>query len=94
MRKSLSILTLAFLILSLSTAAFAGEAASQAGGVVNINTADAAELETLPGIGPSLAQSIIDYRTEHGAFASIDAIMDVPGIGDGRCEAIKDLNTV
>ena len=68
--------------------------APAAGGRVNLNTATAAELETLPGIGPSLAQSIIDYRTEHGAFASIDAIMDVPGIGDGRFEAIKDLITV
>ena len=63
-------------------------------GPLNINTATAAELETLPGIGPSLAQRIVDYRTVHGPFASIEAVMDVPGIGEGKFEAIKGLITV
>lgn len=63
-------------------------------GPINLNTATAAELETLPGIGPSLAQRIVDYRSQHGAFASIEAVMDVPGIGDSRFEAIKDLITI
>jgi competence protein ComEA len=63
-------------------------------GPVNLNTASAADLETLPGIGPSLAQRNVDYRAEHGPFATIEAIMDVPGIGEGKFEAIKDLVTV
>ncbi len=61
---------------------------------VNLNTATIADLENLPGIGPSLAQRILDYRTEHGPFASIEAIMDVPGIGEGKFEAIKDFISV
>jgi competence protein ComEA len=69
-------------------------AAPSSGGPLNLNTATAAELETLPGIGPSLAQRIVDYRTEHGPFDSIEAVTDVPGIGEGKFEAIKDLITV
>lgn len=68
--------------------------AANAGRLINLNTATAADLEALPGIGPSLAQAIIEYRSKHGAFGSIEAIMDVPGIGEGRFEAIKDLITI
>jgi competence protein ComEA len=63
-------------------------------GLVNINTADLAELETLPGIGPAIAQEIIDHRTANGPFASIEAIMDVPGIGEGKFAPIQELITV
>ncbi len=63
-------------------------------GPLNLNTATAAELETLPGIGPALAQRIVDYRTEHGPFSAIEGLMEVPGIGEGKFEAIKDLVTV
>jgi competence protein ComEA len=69
-------------------------AAPAPGGLINLNTATAAELETLPGIGPTLAQTIVDYRSEHGPFTSVEAIMDVPGIGEGKYSAIKDLVTI
>ena len=57
---------------------------------VNINTALQTELETLKGIGPSMALKIIKYRKENGKFNSIEEIKNVPGIGDAKFEAIKD----
>jgi len=62
-------------------------------GLVNINTATQAELEALPGIGPALAQRIIEHRQQHGPFADKADIMDVKGIGQGRYNAIRDLIT-
>lgn len=59
-------------------------------GLVNINTASAAELQTLSGIGPSMAQAIIDERTQNGAFASVDDLMRVSGIGEKKLAKIKD----
>lgn len=50
-------------------------------GKVNVNTATQAQLELLPGIGPALAKRIIDYRTEHGVFKSVDDLDKVKGIG-------------
>ena len=67
---------------------------SAAGGLVNINTATLEQLETLPGIGPVLAQSIIDYREEHGPFARIEDLRNVSGIGEKRFEDLKDKVTV
>ena len=63
---------------------------SGATGLVNINTASAAELQTLSGIGPSMARSIIDERTKNGAFASVDDLMRVSGIGEKKLAKIKD----
>lgn len=63
-------------------------------GVVNINTATQTELETLPGIGPSLALKIINYRKENGKFSSIDEIKNVSGIGDSKFEDLKSYITV
>ena len=57
---------------------------------VNINTASASQLETLPGIGPSLAEKIISYREEKGPFQSLQDLMDVSGIGDSLFENIKN----
>lgn len=64
------------------------------GGLIDINTAGQSDLEMLPGIGPSTAANIIAYREANGPFAAIEAIMDVPGIGEGKFEAIRDLITV
>lgn len=64
--------------------------ANDAAGLVNINTASAAELQTLSGIGPSMAQSIIDDRTKNGPFASVDDLMRVSGIGEKKLAKIKD----
>lgn len=61
---------------------------------ININTASVAELDTLPGIGPALAQRIVDYRTQHGDFKTIEEIKKVRGIGDALFNQIKDLITV
>lgn len=62
--------------------------------LVNINSATVSELQNLPGIGPTLAQRIVDYRTQHGPFQSIQAIMNVPGIGPSTFDQIQSLITV
>jgi competence protein ComEA len=62
-------------------------------GLVNINTADAATLETLPGIGPALAQRILDFRQASGPFEQSEDLMDVSGIGPGIFDQIRDLIT-
>ena len=61
---------------------------------VNINTATKNELDQLPGIGPSIAQRIIDYREENGNFQKIEDVQNVKGIGDAKYEEIKDSITV
>lgn len=61
--------------------------------LVNINTASEAELTTLPGIGPSTAASIIDYRTLK-PFDSLEELLEVKGIGPAKFEAIKDLISI
>ena len=62
--------------------------------IVNINRATVTELETLPGIGPSLALKIINYRKENGNFSSIEDIKNVSGIGDSKFESLKKYLTV
>jgi competence protein ComEA len=62
--------------------------------LIDINTASIAELDTLPGIGPSTAQKIIDYREQHGPFLAIEDIVNVPTIGPVTYEKLKDLITV
>ncbi len=56
--------------------------AAASGALVNINTAGLSELDELPGVGPVTAQKILDYRTAHGAFTSVDGLLEVDGIGD------------
>lgn len=77
---------------SANAAAVSGSSASA--GLININTASAQELDQLPGIGPAIAQRIIDYRNGNGGFASIEDINNVSGIGDKKFAEIKDLITV
>ena len=57
---------------------------------ININTATQTELETLTGIGPSMALKIIEYRSRNGKFTSIEEIMNVPGIGNAKYDTIKE----
>lgn len=62
--------------------------------LININTASAAELDALPGIGPTTAQKIVDYRAKNGPFVSTEDIINVSGIGPASYERIKNLITV
>nr|WP_291798360.1 ComEA family DNA-binding protein [Brevibacterium sp.] len=84
----------------------AGEAgaASEAGGgagaadggtaLIDLNTADGAALETLPGVGPVTAQAILDHREETGGFSSVEELLEVPGIGEATLGRLRDLVTV
>jgi competence protein ComEA len=58
---------------------------------LDLNTATVAQLDQLPGVGPVLAQRIIDYRTQHGAFRSVDELRQVSGIGDAKFTDLKNL---
>ncbi|HYA48465.1 MAG TPA: ComEA family DNA-binding protein [Burkholderiales bacterium] len=84
-------LAAAFLVLCVA-GAFAQTNAPKA--KININTATQAELESLPRIGPKVAQRIIDYRTQNGNFKRVEDIMKVKGIGEKIFAQIKDLITV
>ncbi|MEV6791329.1 ComEA family DNA-binding protein [Streptomyces sp. NPDC051320] len=68
----------------------AGGAAAPVG-PVSLNTATVDQLDTLPGVGPVLAQHIIDYRTQHGGFSSVDELREVNGIGDRRFSDLQPL---
>jgi competence protein ComEA len=58
---------------------------------VSLNTATADQLDTLPGVGPVLAQHIIDYRARHGGFRSVDELREVNGIGERRFADLRNL---
>jgi len=76
-------------------AAAAAPGAAPAGAtLVNLNTATQAELETLPGVGPVTATSILDWRVEHGAFSSVDELLEVSGIGDATLAEIAPHVTI
>jgi competence protein ComEA len=60
-------------------------------GPVHLNTATLEQLDGLPGVGPVTAQKILDYRTEHGAFRSVDELDAIAGIGPARLDTLRDL---
>ncbi len=68
--------------------------APSTGAVVDLNTAGLEVLDTLPGVGPVLAQNILDWRDQHGQFTSVDQLQEVSGIGPAKFAAIKDLVTL
>lgn len=65
-----------------------GAAAGAGGPLVNLNTADQAQLEELPGVGPVTAAAILEWRTEHGPFTTVDELLEVSGIGEARLAEI------
>ena len=61
---------------------------------IDVNTADAAAWERLPGIGPSLARRIVDYRSAHGRFVAVEELSQVPGIGPRTLDALREYLTL
>jgi competence protein ComEA len=72
----------------------AGSITGVPGSLVNINTADQLELEELPGVGPVTATAIIEWRTEHGGYSTVDELLEVSGIGEVTLEELRDLVTI
>jgi competence protein ComEA len=68
-----------------------GGPAGTAAAPVSLNTATVDQLDTLPGVGPVLAQHIVDYRTQHGGFRSVNELREVNGIGDRRFADLRNL---
>lgn len=64
------------------------------GGLINLNTADIAELDLLPGVGEATARAIIEYRSKNGRFRSIEELDRVPGIGPAKLARIRPLVTI
>ena len=76
-----------------AVAAAGGPGPSPGGGPeppIDLNTASAADLEELPGIGPATAEAIIDHREQHGPFPSVESLLDVRGIGDAKLAELRD----
>jgi len=80
-------------VLCTSATDVAKQAAGQAT-KININKADTAQLESLPGIGPETAKGITEYRKAHGGFKSVEELKEVKGIGDKKYDAIKNMVTI
>ncbi len=72
----------------------AGGSSGGGGGPVDLNSATAEQLDTLPGVGPATASAILTYRTRHGRFKSVTELLEVPGIGPAKLEALRPLVTV
>ena len=89
MRKSVPFFIAALLFVTISAAFAAETPAATPTGVININTADVAQLSLLPRVGAKAAQRIVDYRTQHGRFAKPTDIMQVKGFGDKSYERLS-----
>ena len=74
-----------------ATPATGGAATGRVAGPIDLNAADVADLDTLPGVGPATAAAIVAYRDKHGRFRSVDDLGDVPGIGPAKLAALRDL---
>ena len=74
-----------------SGGAAAGGGKAPAGGPVDLNTATAEQLDALPGVGPATSRAILAYRTSHGRFRSVTELLEVPGIGPAKLEALRPL---
>jgi competence protein ComEA len=72
----------------------AGTTGATVPAVVDLNTATAEQLDTLPGVGPATATAILAYRDENGPFASVDDLLEVRGIGDAKLEQLRPLVSV
>ena len=95
MRKSIHFLIAALVVLGIAGSTIAADnAPASPAGVVNLNTADAAQLSLLPRIGAKAAQRIIDYRREHGRFNKTSDLMQVKGIGDKKYRSLAAYLTV
>jgi len=70
-----------------------GTAGTARPGKIDLNTASEAQLDTLPGVGPSTAAKIVSDRTENGPFRTVDDLLRVPGIGPSKFDSLKDLVT-
>ncbi len=81
-------------VVSSGSGKVAGVSTSKISGKVNLNSAELSELDSLPGIGPTYAQRIIDYRNSNGGFKSIEDVQNVKGIGPKTFEKLKDLITI
>jgi len=71
-----------------------GSAGSTGDGLISLNRADATQLQDLPGVGPVLAERIVAYREANGPFQAVEDLLDVPGIGEAKLAAMRDLLTV
>lgn len=71
-----------------------GEGGGSTPASIDLNTATAAELEALPGVGPATAAAIVAHRDAHGPFSSVDGLLDVRGIGEAKLEQIRPMATV
>jgi competence protein ComEA len=72
----------------------AGSAVAPGDGLISLNRADATQFQDLPGVGPVLAERIVAHREANGPFQAVEDLLDVPGIGEAKLAAIRDLVTV
>jgi competence protein ComEA len=89
-KTTVALLLVLFLGVALSPAALAQRGKAPSTEKVNINTATLEQLQTLPGIGPAMAKSIVDYRTKVGKFTKPEELINVKGIGEKKYLKMKD----